>query len=167
LRWLFAVYFGVLFGRSCRAVFRHDKRLQFPVQVDRPDPVLARRVQEVIGGQYGEISVMMQYLFQGWNCRHPGKYKDLIMATGTEEIGHVEMLATLVSRLLEGAPLETRQTAMDGEAAVAAIIGGMDPQHAIVTGLGATPRDSNGTRHHAPEPMARRDRGAQGRRARG
>ena len=87
-------------------MYTHDKRLQFEAKPDRPDPVLARRMQELIGGQYGEITVMMQYQFQGWNCRHPGKYKDLIMDTGTEEIGHVEMLATMVARLVEGAPVE-------------------------------------------------------------
>jgi Mn-containing catalase len=49
----------------------------------------------------GEISVMMTYLFQGWNCRAPAKYRDMIMDIGTEEIGHVEMLATMIARLLE------------------------------------------------------------------
>jgi Mn-containing catalase len=34
----------------------------------------------------------------------PGKYKDLIMDVATEEIGHVKMIATMVARLLEGAP---------------------------------------------------------------
>ena len=34
----------------------------------------------------------------------PGKYKDLIMDIATEEVGHVEMIATMVARLLEGAP---------------------------------------------------------------
>jgi Mn-containing catalase len=34
----------------------------------------------------------------------PGKYKDLIMDIATEEMGHVEMIATMVARLLEGAP---------------------------------------------------------------
>ena len=52
-------------------MFTHDKRLQFEAKPERPDPIMARRVQELIGGQYGEITVMDQYLFQGWNCRHP------------------------------------------------------------------------------------------------
>ena len=33
----------------------------------------------------------------------PGKYKDLIMDIATEEVGHVEIIATMVARLLEGA----------------------------------------------------------------
>ena len=34
----------------------------------------------------------------------PGNYKDLIMDVATEEMGHVEMIATMIARLLEGAP---------------------------------------------------------------
>lgn len=50
------------------------------------------------------MTVTMPYLFQGWNCRMPGKYRDLLMDVATEEIGHVERIATTVARLLEGAP---------------------------------------------------------------
>ncbi len=54
------------------------------------------------------MTVTMQYLFQDWNCRMPGKYRDLIMDVATEEMGHVEMIATMVARLLEGAPATAR-----------------------------------------------------------
>lgn len=35
---------------------------------EKPDAVYARKLQEVIGGQYGEITVAMQYSFQAWNA---------------------------------------------------------------------------------------------------
>lgn len=60
-------------------MFRHTDHLQFDVAPEKPDPVYARKLQELIGGAYGEMTVTMQYLFQGWNCRMKGKYKDLIM----------------------------------------------------------------------------------------
>lgn len=104
----------------------------------------AHKLQELIGGAFGEMTVTMQYLFQGWNCRVEGKYKDLIMDTATEEIGHVEMLATMVARLLEGAPATATAKAVK-DPVMAAMIGGMDPQQAIVAGGGALPADSNGT----------------------
>src|ERR1700755_2959294 len=85
-------------------MFRHTSYLQFDTEPEKPDPVYAPKLQELLGGAYGEMTVAMQYLFQGWNCRVPGKYKDLIMDVATEEIGHVEMIATMVARLLEGAP---------------------------------------------------------------
>lgn len=49
------------------------------------------------------MTVAIQYLFQGRNCRMPGKCKDLIINIATEKIGHVEMIVTMVARLLEGA----------------------------------------------------------------
>ena len=93
-------------------MFRHQKELQFEAKPDRPNPLIAKYLQELIGGQYGEMSVAMQYLFQGWSCRGEEKYKDMLMDIATEEIGHVEMLATMVARLLEGAPVEYQEAAM-------------------------------------------------------
>ncbi|WP_284746352.1 manganese catalase family protein [Amycolatopsis sp. RTGN1] len=125
-------------------MFRHTTLLQFEAKPDKPDAVFAHKLQELIGGACGELTVAMQYLFQGWNCRIEGKYKDLIMDTATEELGHVEMLATMVARLLEGAPATvTAEAAKDP--AMAAVLGGMDLQQVIVAGGGALPADSNGT----------------------
>jgi Mn-containing catalase len=125
-------------------MYRHVKNLQFQAKPERPDALFAMKFQEILGGQFGEMTVMMQYLFQGWNCRIPGKYKDMIMDIGTEEIGHVEMLTTMLARLLEGAPSETTEKAVAANPVLAAVIGGMNPQHAIVSGGGALPRDSQG-----------------------
>ncbi|MCZ1735808.1 manganese catalase family protein [Enterococcus faecium] len=125
-------------------MFRHQKELQFEAKPDRPNPLIAKYLQELIGGQYGEMSVAMQYLFQGWSCRGEEKYKDMLMDIATEEIGHVEMLATMVARLLEGAPVEDQETAMQKDPTIGAIISGMNPQHAIVAGLGPRPADSVG-----------------------
>lgn len=125
-------------------LFRHQKELQFEAKPDRPNPLIAKYLQELIGGQYGEMSVAMQYLFQGWSCRGEEKYKDMLMDIATEEIGHVEMLATMVARLLEGAPVEDQEAAMQKDPTIGAIISGMNPQHAIVAGLGPRPADSVG-----------------------
>jgi len=125
-------------------MFFHIKELQYEAKPMKPDPVFAAKLQEVLGGQYGEISVMMQYLFQGFNCRADKKYRDLLHDIGTEEIGHVEMLATMIARLLDNAPFEVQKNAYDMDPGVAAILGGTNPQHAIVAGLGAMAADSEG-----------------------
>jgi Mn-containing catalase len=134
-------------------MFLRSRNLQYNAKPDRPDPIYAGKLQEVLGGQWGEISVMMTYLFQGWNCRGPAKYRDLILDIGTEEIAHVEMLATMIARLLEGASPEDQQAGasnplvgavMGGTNMGEALMGGMNPQHLIVSGLGATPTDSVG-----------------------
>ena len=125
-------------------MFRHTDYMQFDVKPEKPDPVYARKLQELLGGAYGEMTVTMQYLMQGWNCRMKGKYKDMIMDIGTEEIAHVEMLATMIARLLESAPATDSTMNALGDPVVAAVMGGMDPQHAIVSGGAPTLSDSQG-----------------------
>jgi Mn-containing catalase len=125
-------------------VFLHRQELQYKCHPDKPDAVYARKLQEVLGGQYGEISVAMQYMFQGWNMHIPGKYRDLVFGIGAEEMGHVEMLATMIAQLLEKAPLGITSDAVQDDPTVAAVVGGMDVQHAIVAGAGARAVDSNG-----------------------
>lgn len=85
----------------------------------------------------------MQYMFQGWNCRGPAKYRDMLLDIGTEELAHVEMLATMIARLLEGAPVPVQEEAAR-DPLVGAVLGGINPQHVIVGGLGAKPDDSVG-----------------------
>ena len=86
----------------------------------------------------------MQYGFQSWNSHLPGKYRDLLYGIGAEEFGHVEMLATMIAQLLEKAPVGLVEGAVQDDPTVAAIVGGTDPQQAIVAGAGARPVDSNG-----------------------
>ncbi|REJ11023.1 manganese catalase family protein [Halobacillus trueperi] len=124
-------------------MFYHIKELQYNAKPSQPDPVYAKKLQEILGGQYGEMSVMMQYLFQGWNCRAENKYKDMILDIATEEIAHVEMIATMIAQLLDGAPANDQEQAAK-DPAIEAVLGGMNPQHAIVNGLGAQPNDSVG-----------------------
>lgn len=126
-------------------MFFHKQELQFTSTPDKPDAVYARKLQEVLGGQYGEITVAMQYGFQAWNSHIPGKYRDLLYGIGAEEFGHVEMLATMIAQLLEKAPIGITEDAVQSDPTVAAIIGGTDVQHAIVSGAGARPVDSNGS----------------------
>src|SRR3954466_5336475 len=125
-------------------MFLHRQELQFKATPDKPDAVYARKLQEVLGGQYGEISVAMQYQFQAWNMHMPGKYRDLVFGIGAEEMGHVEMLATMIAQLLEKSPLGITEDALQDDPTVAAIVGGTDVQHAIVAGAGARPVDSMG-----------------------
>ncbi|MGN1399958.1 MAG: manganese catalase family protein [Bacillus sp. (in: firmicutes)] len=134
-------------------MFRHQKELQFEAKPDRPNPLLAKKIQELIGGQYGEMSVMVQYLFQGWSLRGNEKYKDLLLDIGTEEIGHVEMLATMVARLLDDSPFENQEEAAK-DPVIGAVLGGMNPQHAIVSGLAARPADSVGNPWNAAYTIA-------------
>jgi Mn-containing catalase len=135
-------------------MFYHDGKLQYPVRVDQPNPLFARMLQQAIGGVEGEIRVMMQYLFQAWGSRGPQKYRDMLLETATEEIGHVEMLATAVALNLEGAPMSLRDDAAAASSAVAAVLGGMNLRHLLSTGLAATPENANGVPFNASHVYA-------------
>jgi Mn-containing catalase len=124
-------------------MFRHTKQLAYKVRVDRPDPTFARALQQALGGVEGEVRVMLQYLMQGFNFRGPARYKDMLLNTGTEEIGHIEMLATAIALNLEGASEEEQMNGARNPL-VGAVMDGGDPRHLLSAGMGAMVSDSNG-----------------------
>ncbi|MBN8820482.1 manganese catalase family protein [Spirosoma sp.] len=125
-------------------MFYHDKKLQYTVKVDKPDPQFARALQQAIGGIEGEIRVCLQYLFQAWNSRGPVRYRDMLLNTGTEEIAHIEMLATAVCLNLQGASSSVIDTIVGNDPLMEKLIGGGDPRHFLSGGMGALASDANG-----------------------
>ena len=125
-------------------MFYHDKKLQYEVRVEKPNPAFAKLLQQAIGGIEGEIRVCLQYLFQAWGNRGPSKYRDMLLDTGTEEISHIEMLSTAVALNLEGATMELKDKIAGENPIVSNILGGMDPRHVLSSGLSAMAVDSNG-----------------------
>ncbi|MEH3121365.1 MAG: manganese catalase family protein [Sphingomonas phyllosphaerae] len=134
-------------------MYYHDKRLQYPVVVDKPNPAFARMLQQAIGGVEGEIRVCMQYFFQAWGNRAPTtKYRDMLLHTATEEIGHIEMLATAVALNLETAPSSAQEEgatdaivgAVMGGGSAKASIEGLIHKNLLSGGLAAMPMDSDG-----------------------
>ena len=134
-------------------MYYFDSRLQYPVTVEKPNPIFARMLQQAIGGVEGEIRVCMQYFFQAWGSRAPTpKYRDMLLHTATEEIGHIEMIATAVALNLADAPTSLQEKgAVDG--IVGAVMGGSSPRpviegmlhrHLLSTGMAAYPADSDG-----------------------
>ncbi|HEX2180565.1 MAG TPA: manganese catalase family protein [Actinomycetota bacterium] len=123
-------------------MFYHDGKLQYTVRVEKPNALFARQLQQAIGGVEGEIRVALQYLFQSWGSRGPKKYRDMRLETGTEELAHIEMLATAVAMNLELAETEIKEEAL--HPIVLAKLGGQDPRHYLSAGLTALPSDANG-----------------------
>lgn len=87
-------------------MFMNVQRLINEIIPDEPDPAAANALQEGLGGQFGEMRTMMQYLFQSFNFRGAAAkpYRDLLYGVGTEEISHVELIATTIARLTDGSP---------------------------------------------------------------
>jgi len=135
-------------------MYYFDKRLQYPVAVESPDLIFARQLQQAIGGVEGEIRVCLQYFFQAWGARGPAKYRDVLLNTATEEISHIEMLATAVALNLENAPATMQETTLQANPVVGAVMsGGERPRHVIEgmlhrhllsTGMAAFPANADG-----------------------
>lgn len=125
-------------------MFYHDRQLQYKVRVEKPNPEFAKLLQQAIGGIEGEMRVCLQYLFQAWNSRGPLKYRDMLLETGTEEISHIEMLATAVALNLEGASTALKEKMASSNPLIESVLGGKDPRHVLSAGLGAMAADANG-----------------------
>src|SRR5260370_12138006 len=92
-----------------KKMFFHVQKLINEIIPDEPDPAAANALQEGLGGQFGDMRTMMQYLFQSFNFRGNAKpYPDLIQGIGVEDFGHVELIATTITRILDGSPPSTR-----------------------------------------------------------
>lgn len=129
-------------------MFSHHKELAYTVRVDKPNPMFARMLQQAIGGPEGEMRVMNQYLFQGLGARGPERYRDMLLSTATEEIGHIELLCTAVAMNLEGAPAAAADDVVENPL-VAARMGGMEPKHLLSGGMGPLPGDADGVPFNA------------------
>lgn len=79
-------------------MFKHEKQLLFPVKVDKPNPNYAAMMQEQLGGPHGELKAAMQYISQSFRINDQ-QVKDLFLDVGSEELGHMEMVATAVNLL--------------------------------------------------------------------
>lgn len=124
-------------------MFYSDGKLQYPVRVEKPDPRFARALQQAIGGVEGEIRVAMQYMFQAFGARGPVKYRDMLLNTATEELGHIEMLATAVALNLEEAPLSLKEE-ISADPVGGAVLNGMNMRHILSSGLSAMPVNADG-----------------------
>jgi Mn-containing catalase len=78
----------------------------------------------------------------------------MLLETATEELGHIEMLATAVALNLEGAPTSVQEDGAS-DPIVGAIMGGMNPRHFLATGLAALPENSNGVPFNCSHVYAR------------
>ncbi|WP_312168647.1 manganese catalase family protein [Microbacterium sp.] len=134
-------------------MYFHVQEFITEIATDEPDPAAANALQEGLGGQFGEMRTMMQYLFQSINFRGPDAkpYKDLIQGIGTEEISHVELIGTTISRLLDGSPQyrgkptdPVDQPGAGGATPLSIAVDTSNIHHYLVGAQGALPVDAVG-----------------------
>ncbi|KPF67621.1 manganese catalase [Bosea sp. AAP35] len=71
----------------------------------KKDPNAAAALQELLGGKYGEMSTLGNYMFQSFNFRSKDKLKPfyhLVASITAEELGHVELVSNGVAMLNNG-----------------------------------------------------------------
>ena len=79
-------------------MFSYQKMLQYPVKIANPNPRLASVIISQYGGPDGELGASMRYLSQRYAMPYP-EVSALLPDIGTEELGHLEMVAAVVHQL--------------------------------------------------------------------
>ena len=79
----------------------YDKKLQYPINIKNPNPQMAKFIISQYGGPDGELGASLRYLSQRFSM--PTEItKATLNDIGTGELGHLEMVGTLVSQLTKG-----------------------------------------------------------------
>ena len=108
----------------------YEKRLEYPVNITKPDPRKAKLLMAQYGGPDSELGAGLRYLTQRFSMPD-----DRIRATlndiGTEEIAHWEMIGTMIHQCMQGATCEELKAA------------GLDGYY-VVHSHGVFPADPNG-----------------------
>jgi len=96
-------------------MFKHEKMLFHPVEIERPNPQYAALLHEQLGGGNGELKAAMQYMSQSFRVKDP-EIKDLFLDIAAEELSHLEMVSQTINLLnghdlnYEGVPAGEIQT---------------------------------------------------------
>ena len=92
----------------------YEKKLQYPVRVRSKDLKMAKALLSQYGGPDGELSAALRYLTQRY-AMPTGKTKALLTDIGTEEMAHVEIIATMIHQIIRDAsPEELKEAGLGG-----------------------------------------------------
>ena len=86
-------------------MWNYEKRLQFPINIKKPDARAAKVIISQYGGPDGELSASMRYLSQRFSMTNRmamGALTDI----GTEELAHLEMVGPIVHQLTRNLSME-------------------------------------------------------------
>ncbi len=125
-------------------MFMRSEKLLIPLQKPgSPDPNGAAAIQELLGGKFGEMSTLNNYLHQSFGFKEKKRLKpfyDLIASITTEELGHVELITAAINLMLENSLPEGEPVDAPLEAAKNL----RNTHHTIVGGGGHQVMDSMG-----------------------
>jgi len=132
-------------------MFMRVDKLQAELPVPKKaDPNAAAALQELLGGKYGEMSTLNNYMFQSFNFRSKEKLRpfySLVAAITAEELGHVELVSNGIAMLANGPDKKDGDVGDGGDISGAPFADMSDMRLAaafLSNGGGATPVNSNG-----------------------
>ena len=86
-------------------MFVYEKKLQYPVRIKNPNPAMAKYIISQYGGPDGELGASLRYLSQRYSMPYP-EVKAILTDIGVEELGHLEMVGTIVHQLTRNMTVE-------------------------------------------------------------
>ena len=86
-------------------MFVYEKKLQYPVRIKNPNPAMAKYIISQYGGPDGELSASLRYLSQRYSMPYP-ELKAVLTDIGVEELGHLEIVGTVVHQLTRNMTVE-------------------------------------------------------------
>ena len=96
-------------------MWKYVKKLEYPINIRKKDLKMAKALLAQYGGPDGEFAASMRYLNQRYTMPDERGYA-LLNDIGTEEMAHVEMIATMVKQLMAGAsPRELMDAGLTGQ----------------------------------------------------
>ena len=91
-------------------MFKYDKKLAYPINITKKDLKMAKYLITQFGGPNGELSAAMRYFSQKFTMPDD-KGRALLNDIATEELGHVEMICTMVHQLTKNATIDELEKA--------------------------------------------------------
>ena len=83
----------------------YQKNLEYPIRIKNANPRLAKFIISQFGGPDGELAASLRYLSQRFGMPDQ-KSKAILNDIGTEELGHLEMVGSIVHQLTDGVSVE-------------------------------------------------------------
>ena len=94
-------------------MFVYEKKLQYPVKIAETNPKLASIIISQYGGPDGELGASLRYLSQRYSMPYP-ELQGLLTDIGTEELGHLEMVAAIIHQLTRDmTPAEVKHAGLE------------------------------------------------------
>ncbi|MCC8168325.1 MAG: manganese catalase family protein, partial [Clostridiales bacterium] len=82
-------------------MWQYEKRLQYPVNITQPNAKMAMFIMSQYGGPDGEMGASMRYLSQRYSMENR-QVAGLLTDIGTEELAHLEIVASIIRQLTKG-----------------------------------------------------------------